>query len=213
VLPTPLYPFIENFFPIVGFSVNKEKSFSKGAFRESCGGDFWSGVNTRPLYIKGRLKFFDLFRIYNFLYRNEQFDPDQKIRRLILSKIPAFLLRWGPDGYGDGHLCSSSYQRTPFRRDRGWSGYTFHTVVKLPYKDSTTYENDWLFPIYESSLINKKVLSPELDCRRYVSLRHIALHSRRLEIKKELEQLEDSRRGLRNERAEGRVTRIYVLGD
>lgn len=36
----------------LGFTVNKSKSFSKGAFRESCGSDFYKGINVRGVYIK-----------------------------------------------------------------------------------------------------------------------------------------------------------------
>lgn len=35
-----------------GFEVNQKKSFSTGPFRESCGGDFFSGYNVRPVYVK-----------------------------------------------------------------------------------------------------------------------------------------------------------------
>ena len=35
-----------------GFTVNEDKSFSTGAFRESCGSDFFQGKNVRGVYIK-----------------------------------------------------------------------------------------------------------------------------------------------------------------
>lgn len=37
---------------LLGFSVNTEKSFTKGPFRESCGGDFFNGHLVRGVYIK-----------------------------------------------------------------------------------------------------------------------------------------------------------------
>jgi len=37
---------------ILGFTVNADKSFSKGPFRESCGGDFYLGHPVRGVYIK-----------------------------------------------------------------------------------------------------------------------------------------------------------------
>lgn len=36
----------------LGFSINIEKSFWSGRFRESCGGDFLTGRDTRPLFIR-----------------------------------------------------------------------------------------------------------------------------------------------------------------
>lgn len=37
---------------LLGFSVNAEKSFSQGPFRESCGGDFFRGHPVRGVYLK-----------------------------------------------------------------------------------------------------------------------------------------------------------------
>lgn len=36
----------------VGFTPNRDKSFCFGPFRETCGSDFLSGVDTRPVYVK-----------------------------------------------------------------------------------------------------------------------------------------------------------------
>jgi len=36
----------------LGFTVNREKSFASGPFRESCGGDYFSGVEVTPVYIR-----------------------------------------------------------------------------------------------------------------------------------------------------------------
>lgn len=37
---------------LLGFRVNASKSFSEGPFRESCGADFYRGVNVRGVYVK-----------------------------------------------------------------------------------------------------------------------------------------------------------------
>lgn len=37
---------------LLGFRINSDKSFFEGPFRESCGGDFYRGVNTRGIYLK-----------------------------------------------------------------------------------------------------------------------------------------------------------------
>jgi hypothetical protein len=37
---------------LLGFTVNAEKSFSEGPFRESCGGDYFSGHSVRGIYLK-----------------------------------------------------------------------------------------------------------------------------------------------------------------
>lgn len=37
---------------LLGFKINSEKSFDKGPFRESCGGDFFQGHHVRGVYLK-----------------------------------------------------------------------------------------------------------------------------------------------------------------
>ena len=41
------------FIEYLGFRINRDKSFLEGPFRESCGADYWSGVNVRPAYVRG----------------------------------------------------------------------------------------------------------------------------------------------------------------
>lgn len=51
-----------------GFSVNEEKTFTESAFYESCGEDYFTGVNIRPFFWK-RLKAQSVFTMYNDLKR------------------------------------------------------------------------------------------------------------------------------------------------
>lgn len=37
----------------LGFRMNTAKTFTEGPFRESCGADYWAGVNIRPAYVNG----------------------------------------------------------------------------------------------------------------------------------------------------------------
>lgn len=50
--PTRLYNKMSRLLKLLGFIVNKQKSFNHGAFRESCGADYINGVNVRGVYIK-----------------------------------------------------------------------------------------------------------------------------------------------------------------
>lgn len=47
--------------------VNLDKSFSKGSFRESCGGDFWSGTDVRAVYAKTLATPHDIVSLLNRL--------------------------------------------------------------------------------------------------------------------------------------------------
>lgn len=54
---------------LLGFTVNKDKSFNEGHFRESCGSDFWSGHNVRGVYIKTLRDDMDSYSAINRLNR------------------------------------------------------------------------------------------------------------------------------------------------
>lgn len=50
--PNGLYDKVARLLELLGFTVNTEKSFSDGFFRESCGSDYYLGFNVRGVYIK-----------------------------------------------------------------------------------------------------------------------------------------------------------------
>lgn len=51
-VPTAMFSRVCRLLSILGFKVNRDKSFSEGPFRESCGHDYHTGVNVRGVYIK-----------------------------------------------------------------------------------------------------------------------------------------------------------------
>jgi len=52
---------------LCGFSVNVDKSFNEGLFRESCGHDYYDGQNIRGVYIKSLLNVSDRYSAINRL--------------------------------------------------------------------------------------------------------------------------------------------------
>jgi len=130
----------------VGFSVNTAKSYVSGPFRESCGHDYYNGVNVRPFYQKHLVSCETLFTLYNFYKRN----LDEEAAKRVLQFIPRPLRLYGPDGYGDGHLLSDSYPS--FRRAKmnrcGYGGHLFETFTKIPCKIRSKYPGDWISPLY-----------------------------------------------------------------
>lgn len=92
-----------------GFSLNHEKSFYKGWFKESCGGDYFKGQDVRPFYLKRKLDTFeDIYFLANTVSRFA------KLRKLVfgyhslysylLTCIPADRIRYGPIATADTHL-------------------------------------------------------------------------------------------------------------
>lgn len=52
ICPSALYDNLEWVLKYFGFQLNAEKSFSKGPFRESCGGHYYNAVDITPFYIR-----------------------------------------------------------------------------------------------------------------------------------------------------------------
>ncbi len=52
IVPAKHYKSIVSALKLFGFQPNMNKTFSEGPFRESCGGDFWSGVPVRAHFIE-----------------------------------------------------------------------------------------------------------------------------------------------------------------
>lgn len=94
----------------LGLEVNTEKTFIKGPFRESCGGDYYNGFSVRPIYIKEHNEkidgnFYLLNRISSIasvlsfnVYRDKRFYAEWG---RILSRIPHKYRIFGPEELGD----------------------------------------------------------------------------------------------------------------
>lgn len=52
VVGTLWFPELCQLLEYLGFSTNQKKTFATSPFRESCGADYWCGVNVRPFYLK-----------------------------------------------------------------------------------------------------------------------------------------------------------------
>lgn len=94
-----------------GFSVNEDKTFVDGPFRESCGGDYFHGFNVRPHYLKGELiEPSDYIACANGLLRYHSrysdcggSDSHRRFSRVIaLNAVPRQIRRCrGPESLGD----------------------------------------------------------------------------------------------------------------
>lgn len=52
IVPTAAAQVVMNDLEIFGFTVNREKSFISGKFRESCGAEWYNGVDVAPIYFR-----------------------------------------------------------------------------------------------------------------------------------------------------------------
>lgn len=136
-------PLLRRALNAAGFIVNEDKSYSSGPFRESCGGDYYSGVDIRPFYLRDRMSGQSSFMLFNYYMRNGWLEP----AAIILDTIAEPLRIWGPDGYGDGHLISDD-PLPPYGREKGWAGYAFDTYIQKPLKDFAVHRGDRVLPCY-----------------------------------------------------------------
>jgi len=146
VCKTEHYADIVELLTLCGFSVNMEKSFWSGPFRESCGGDYLRGIDIRPYYQKHLVSGQTLFLLHNFYMRNRE--PDRALK--VLEKIPESLRLFGPDGYGDGHLIGHPWSPrvSPRLLEKGYGGVSFDTFCSAARREPSLYPGDWVTPLY-----------------------------------------------------------------
>jgi len=65
IIPTHEYKGFVDVLTKAGLVVNTDKSYSEGAFRESCGGDFLNGVDVTPFYVKSLVSEADVYVVIN----------------------------------------------------------------------------------------------------------------------------------------------------
>lgn len=144
ICPTEAYSLLTSTLTLLGFKVNSEKSFHTGPFRESCGKDYWLGIDVRPLFLRNRPTMWDMFTLHNGFVRKHEF----RLAEIVARYIPSHLALYGPDGYGDGHLLREEYPRHFKHLNLGWAGYTFDTYTKRGRKTVKVYPGDYLYPSY-----------------------------------------------------------------
>lgn len=148
ICPAEALPLLTKVFQFCGFSINTAKSFSTGPFRESCGADYWNGVNVRPYYQKTSWSFGAMAAFHNFLRVSGWEWCFPGVIENLADGIPFHLRNYGPAGYGDGHLVSFDLNLKPYRRDRGYCGFTFETFVKRTKRVKGMSKGDWILPVY-----------------------------------------------------------------
>lgn len=127
IVATEVYQVLTEVLVACGFEVNTKKSYASGRFRESCGGDYLSGTDIRPTYLRTQPSRETLYILYNGLKRRG-WDAEAAI---ILEGIPKRERIFGPSGLGDGLLIDESWEH---RRDdvaarRGWERYVVKAYV------------------------------------------------------------------------------------
>jgi hypothetical protein len=131
---------------ICGFTVNKDKSFNQGLFRESCGHDYYCGYNVRGVYIKKLRHAGDFYSAINRLLRWSA------RHRVLIPNTIALLsrgLRFLPVPFAEGDACGikvplSMVKRKILSKFTGGVLYRYlspvNYVVRIPELDDPRYD-------------------------------------------------------------------------
>lgn len=148
IVPVEAYDTLEEILTFFGFSFNRKKSFKLGVFRESCGKDYYEGVEVRPFLqedVPQQVK--DLFSLANGLRRTafkrngNHYGCDVRLERpwrRTVSKIPSVLAKHlrVPAHAGDSEGLISSWdeaQASSFvTLSRGWQGWWGLRLAPVP---------------------------------------------------------------------------------
>lgn len=82
VIETALAEPLMRILSFVGFRPNEDKTFVNGSFRESCGGNFLSGIDVTPVYIRQRLNDPLLCHVLNSLLQRRALLPIRAVEYL-----------------------------------------------------------------------------------------------------------------------------------
>lgn len=139
ILPISSFEQLTSILTYLGFRINHRKTFGKGLFRESCGTDWFDGVNVRPFYFNSKGEHNDVETVC-YTYANKirrysshngyyGFCDDRYFRtwNVFYQDVPPEFRYHIPDGYGDvGFVCNFEESESNRRRPRdGWAGWHF----------------------------------------------------------------------------------------
>lgn len=134
------YAQVCSFLEALGFSVNRDKSFSEGPFRESCGEDYFLGKNVRGVYVRSLRTVQDRFSVINRLNRwsaSHGIALWQTVQRL-LRTVPKHLVPpWEQDDAGIKVPYSLVRDK---RRDKHTRSILYRRWVAVPTKLKVTDE-------------------------------------------------------------------------
>lgn len=115
-----------------GFSINKEKSYVDGRFFESCGKDFFDGVEVRPAYCRSLLATdYELTVIHNQLKLNADKLGFDVSKTLDFIRSLASFRGYVPIGYSGGFWPQDNRWWNRRVTSRGWEGVYANCLVPV----------------------------------------------------------------------------------
>lgn len=144
IIPVSAYALYADTCNYFGFTVNKDKTFASGPFRESCGVHYFAGVDVKPIYLRkildnAKCSYKLANSVRNLAHRFRFNDGcDRRLLpawRHIVHRLPTALRSLKvPYGLGDGGLSSNFDEACPvvgYSEDR-WEGFYCLSLVDVP---------------------------------------------------------------------------------
>jgi len=156
IIPVEAYTTFCSFSKFLGFSVNLEKSFSSGSFRESCGAHYFRGLDCKPVYLEVALS--SVQEVFNFANnlrlrsRTYAYGCDQRFRKLFywLQKLVPKQIRYkvpvavnassGEYETTEGGFISNFDEAVPSRCKHGIEGYSVRRLAWIAVKQEVDYD-------------------------------------------------------------------------
>lgn len=218
-------PMVVRTLQLAGFDTNAKKTFVSGPFRESCGKDYFRGVDIRPVFLKEFTSNAEsLTKLANSLRRyahrcNNGDGCDARFRAAWLDlyqRVPLKFRCGIPEGFGDGGFAINFdefqfafgrlYIRTSTFQRRGWErGIATFQLVHSPVKRLMDEDTPALTTLLYNA--GKRLESrgvPEDD--REIDLRRFALRQRHSEKSERI-----PTRGYESSRRNTRLTKKILL--
>jgi hypothetical protein len=152
IIPVDAYQLFSSFCEFLGFTVNDQKSFSDGYFRESCGSHYYDGLCCKPLYLKERLHNVQtIYKLANSIRRLAHRECNYHgcagrwwfCYTRLSRRVPNRLRLVIPEGIGDSGFVGNFDEAAPSLACRGpnsltyqWEGYFVHALVESGEKSS-----------------------------------------------------------------------------
>jgi len=158
IVPTESYDAVRTALELCGFVINSRKSFGSGTvFRESCGGDYFDGLDCTPPFIRAIPKSFnDVVKIHNMLRRwcSRTGFIGRAEEDLFAKWRTAFPMPLGPSTSSSGEELSDGHYHVNFDsasplKSEGWlDGWWYYS-----YAEVRNTERDELNKVHYGALI------------------------------------------------------------
>lgn len=135
IVRTRTYDFVVRMLEKLGFMVNVRKSFNTGAFRESCGHDYFSGINVRGVYIKSLETHQQVYSAINRLTRWSSYHSVPLVRTLKLLISWVRDIRIPPSEADDAGIKVPFDMTKPILTPSYWFKYRYfkRRLTRLPF--------------------------------------------------------------------------------